>query len=215
VVLAAPRSDTSRRTVVGTLLAERLLDIVVIMVLFVVVGYGVLGEVGGGRAGLIVGATIAGALAAAAAVLLIRRNERIHSFVAPMLTSTLGLRSRSGATLLAMTVLIWALEAAVWMAAGAAANFEMNAMEGLYLVALASVFSLIPSGPGYAGTQDAAAIIGARALGASGSTAVSYLLLVRFVLVVPITIAGFALLVTRYGGLRRLRTPSPAIPSSS
>ena len=37
----------SKRAVVGTLLAERLLDIAVILVLFVVVGYGLLGEVGG------------------------------------------------------------------------------------------------------------------------------------------------------------------------
>ena len=53
VVLAAPRAETSKRTVVGTLLAERLLDVVVLVVLFVVVGYGLLGEVGGDSVGLI------------------------------------------------------------------------------------------------------------------------------------------------------------------
>ena len=36
----------------------------------------------------------------------------------------------------------------------------MTLIEGLYLVALASIFSLIPSGPAYAGTQDTAALIG-------------------------------------------------------
>jgi hypothetical protein len=131
-----------------------------------------------------------------------------------MLSSTLGLRSRTGAVLLGMTALVWALEAGVWMAAGAAAGFRLTAIEGLYLVALASVFALIPSGPGYAGTQDAAALIGAKALGASGATAVGYLLLVRFVLIVPITLVGFALLAARYGGLSRLRAPRRAIPSS-
>ena len=45
-VLMAPRAGTSIRTVVGTLLAERLLDIAVLVAIFVIVGYGLLGEVG-------------------------------------------------------------------------------------------------------------------------------------------------------------------------
>ena len=67
-----------------------------------------------------------------------------------------------------MTLLIWAIEAGVWMAVGAAVGFGMNPIEGLYLVALASVFSMIPSGPGYAGTQDAAVAIGIKAIGGTG-----------------------------------------------
>ena len=77
----------------------------------------------------------------------------------------------------------------------------MSFLEGLYLVALASVFALIPSGPGYAGTQDAAAVIGIKAIGGTGATAVSYLVMLRFALLVPITVAGLLLLVFRYGGL--------------
>ena len=91
------------------------------------------------------------------------------------------------------------------MSVGAAAGFGMNPIEGCYLVALASVFALIPSGPGYAGTQDAAAITGILALGGTHSQAVTYLILLRFVIVVPITLVGLGLLVWRYGGLRRLR----------
>ena len=48
VFLMAPRAAASKKAVLGTLLAERLLDIVVILALFVVVGYGLLGEVGAG-----------------------------------------------------------------------------------------------------------------------------------------------------------------------
>ena len=82
----------------------------------------------------------------------------------------------------------------------------MTPIEGLYLVALASVFSMIPSGPGYAGTQDAAVAIGIKALGGTGATAVGYLLMLRFVIVVPITFSGLILLVARYGGLKKLRS---------
>jgi energy-converting hydrogenase Eha subunit B len=91
------------------------------------------------------------------------------------------------------------------MSAGAAAGFKMDPLEGCYIVALASVFALIPSGPGYAGTQDAAAVTGILALGGTESQAVTYLLLVRFVLAVPITLTGLGLLAGRYGGLRMLR----------
>ena len=96
-------------------------------------------------------------------------------------------------------------ELAAYAALCAAAGFGLNLIEGCYIVALASVFALIPSGPGYAGTQDAAAITGILALGGSESQALTYLILVRFVIAVPITIAGLGLMAARYGGLRGLR----------
>jgi uncharacterized membrane protein YbhN (UPF0104 family) len=210
VLLMAPRARTSRRTVAGTLLAERLLDVAVILTLFVVVGYGLLGEVGADSVGWIALATAVGVGGAAVAVVLVRRHDRLHRLVGPVLSSTLRLRGRHGLSLLAATFLIWAIEAGVWMAVGHAAGFPMDPIEGCYLVALASVFALIPSGPGYAGTQDAAAVLGIKALGGSGAQAVAYLLLLRFVIVVPITLAGLVLMAARYGGLRRLRRASSA-----
>jgi hypothetical protein len=82
----------------------------------------------------------------------------------------------------------------------------VDLVEGVYLVALASVFSMIPSGPAYAGTQDAAAILGLKALGGTGAQAVAFIVMLRFVIVVPITVVGLVLVALRYGGLRRLRT---------
>jgi len=212
VVLAAPRAATSKRTVVGTLVAERLLDVAVILLLFVVVGYGLLGEVGGRSVWVIALAAGGAALAAAVALRLVRSHERLHRFVAPMASATLALRGRHGAALLGITVAIWAVEALVWIAVGRAVGLALSAIEGLYLVALASVFSLIPSGPGYAGTQDAATVVGVRALGGTGATAVAYLLMLRLVIVVPITLLGFLLLAARYGGVRRLRAARLEVP---
>jgi hypothetical protein len=205
IFLMAPRAQTSKKTVLGTLLAERLLDITVILTLFVVVGYGLLGEAGAGEVEWILLATAVLAGVGVGAVIAIRRNERMHEFMAPILSSTLQLRGRHGLTLLAVTFVIWCLEAGVWMSAGAAAGFDMDPIEGCYIVALASVFALIPSGPGYAGTQDAAAVTGILALGGTHSQAVTYLILVRFVIAVPITIVGLTLMAARYGGLGRLR----------
>jgi uncharacterized membrane protein YbhN (UPF0104 family) len=205
IFLMAPRADCSKRTVLGTIVAERLLDVGVIVVLFVVVGYAILGEVGAGSAEWIVLATVVVAAGAAVAIVLVRRNRRIHDFVAPMLSSTLRLVSRHGVLLVGMTFGVWLIEACAWIAVGASVGFAMSFLEGLYLVALASVFALIPSGPGYAGTQDAATVIGIKAIGGSGATAVSYLVMLRFALLVPITLVGFVLLAARYGGLGRLR----------
>lgn len=209
VVLMAPRAGTSMRTVVGTLIAERVLDVAVLVVLFVVVGYGLLGQVGSGRAELVGGAVLVLALLAAAGWRIARRSERLHAFLAPIAASTLGLRrAHHGLRLLALTLVIWAIETAVWMSIVGAIGFGVNVIEGVYLVALASVFSMIPSGPAYAGTQDAAAILGLKALGGSGAQAVAFIVMLRFVIVVPITVVGLALVAFRYGGLRRLRSLS-------
>jgi uncharacterized membrane protein YbhN (UPF0104 family) len=205
VVLLAPRAQASRRTVLGTIVAERLLDVGVILVLFLVVGYAILGNVGAGSVEWIALATVVVIAAAAAAVAIMRRNRRIHDFVAPMLSSTMRLLSRHGALLVAMTFGVWLIESCAWIAVGASVGFDMSFLEGLYLVALASVFALIPSGPGYAGTQDAATVIGIKAIGGTGATAVSYLVMLRFALLVPITAVGFVLLAARYGGIARLR----------
>jgi uncharacterized membrane protein YbhN (UPF0104 family) len=215
VVLMAPPARVSRRTVVGTLLAERILDVVVLVVLFVVVGYGLLGTVGGGKVEIIAAAVLVVVAVCAIGWRFIRRSERLHGLVAPMVSATLGLRRAHHALLLvSMTLLVWATEAAVWIAVGAAVGFHMGPLDGIYLVALASVFAMIPSGPAYAGTQDAAVAIGIKALGGSGGTAVAYLLMLRFVIVVPITLVGLVLLVVRYGGLKKLRLARAAQETS-
>jgi glycosyltransferase 2 family protein len=206
VLLMAPRAHTSRRTVAGTLLAERLLDVAVILILFVVVGYGLLGEVGGDSVEIVLLAAAGAAALAGLAYLLVRRNERVMGFLTPIASATLGLRrAHHGLRLIGITMVIWAIEASVWMSAAAAVGFGMTPIEGLYIVALSSIFAMIPSGPAYAGTQDAAAIIGIKALGGTGAQAVAYVVMLRFVIVVPITLVGLALLITRYGGLGRLR----------
>jgi glycosyltransferase 2 family protein len=74
---------------------------------------------------------------------------------------------------------------------------------------------MLPAAPGYVGTFDAAVIFGVRAIGGSSSVAVSYLLLLRFVLFIPITVVGLIVLVTRYGGWTRLRAATRLEASSA
>ena len=79
VVLMAPRAALGMRSVVGTLLAERLLDVGLLVVIFVIVGYGLLGEVGGDKVEIVLAAAAAAvAVGAVIAYLLVRRNEQDH-----------------------------------------------------------------------------------------------------------------------------------------
>ena len=73
-------------------------------------------------------------------------------------------------------------------------------------MALTNFAAALPAAPGSIGTFDAAVAFGARALGGSGAIVISYLLLLRFVLYVPITLVGLGVLVGRYGGWARLRS---------
>jgi uncharacterized membrane protein YbhN (UPF0104 family) len=211
VVLMAPRSGTTNRGVIGTLVAERLLDVVVLLALFVVLAYGVLRGVdapSAGRLGLALAGLATIGMTAAIVLTLGRRRGRVArllGFVRPMLDSTRGLRGRYGTEMVGVTAVIWGLEAATYLAVAGAIGLGINPIEAAYIVAIASVFVLVPSGPGYIGTLDAAVLFGARAVGASGSQSVSYLLTLRFVLLIPITVAGLVLLLTRYGR----RTPVP------
>jgi hypothetical protein len=72
-------------------------------------------------------------------------------------------------------------------------------------MALTNLFALIPAAPGYVGTFDAAVIFACNSLDASGSDALAYLVMLRFVLFVPITVVGLAFLVSHYGGWSRFR----------
>jgi uncharacterized protein (TIRG00374 family) len=211
VVVIAPRAHTDARTVIGTIVAERVLDVVVLVGLFVVLAYGVLGGIdvpSAGRlvfAALLVAALIAAA--AAAAWVLHRRGHllRVIAFLAPMAEATRRLRSNHGMQLLGITFVVWALEWIGWWLTARAAGLDLAIVEVGYLMGLASVFALIPSGPGYVGTFDAAVVFGVRALGRTGAQALSYVLLLRFVVTVPITLIGLVVLVVGYGGVGRVR----------
>jgi glycosyltransferase 2 family protein len=202
VLYMTPRSKASARTVIGTLVAERVLDVAVLFslyaVLAVVLGAGTLSASHFAFAALV----LAGVLAAAslAALWLHRRGHlvRAWAFVKPMLAATANLRGRHGAEVLLATLVVWTVEAGVWLCSADAAGLHVSALEALYLLALASLFIFIPAGPGNVGTLDAAVIFGARAIGRTSSAALSFLILLRLVLVVPITIVGLVLLMVRY-----------------
>ncbi len=210
MVLLAPRAHAKKRTVFGSILAERILDLIALVLIFVVVVYAVLGTsvLPTDRPLLVTGLALVGLAFALVALWVLRRHPffgRLRDWLRPFADSPRALLGVHGAVLLVATLALWAVEASVYYAVARSVDLGISMTGALYLVALTNFVAALPAAPGSIGTFDAAVAWGAARLGASGSAAVSYLIMLRFVLYVPITLLGFVVLVTRYGGWAKLR----------
>jgi glycosyltransferase 2 family protein len=213
--LLGSRVQTTKRTILGTILAERVLDAVALGVILVVLAAGLLRRLPKPNETLVlIGVGLVVLLVLAGAVAFLRYRERlifVLRALAPMAAPSKQLLSRFGLVLLLISLLIWCVEASVYIAVGHAVDITLSLQDGLAVVAFTNAAALIPAAPGYIGTYDAAVIFAVDAVSSAAKSAVlSYLLLLRFVLFVPITVVGFVLLVVRYGGLSRIRAARAA-----
>ncbi len=213
--LLGGRVQTTKRTILGTILAERVLDAVALGVILVVLAAGLLERLPKPNETLVLAGVAVLVLALlAAAIAFLRYRERlifVLRALAPMAAPSKQLLSRFGLVLLVVSLLIWCVEASVYMAVGHAVDITLSLRDGLAVVAFTNAAALIPAAPGYIGTYDAAVIFAVGAVtDATKSTILSYLLLLRFVLFIPITIVGLGLLVVRYGGVSRIRAARAA-----
>jgi uncharacterized membrane protein YbhN (UPF0104 family) len=210
VVLMAGRTGAGKREVAGTVVSERVLDALSLGVMLVVVVFAVLRDttIPSGQP-LIFGSAAIALLAVGAVILQVMRKRgmltRFRDWIRPLAEAPRALLSRDGAVLLAGSFVIWTAEASVYLAVAHATSLDISAPGALYLVALTNLFAMIPAAPGYVGTFDAAVVYGVHAIGGSKQAALSYLILLRFILFVPITVVGLIMLVTRYGGFARVR----------
>jgi uncharacterized membrane protein YbhN (UPF0104 family) len=213
-MLGAREAGIDRSAAFGALVAERLLDAVALALVFAVV------VVAGG---LPVGLSsrewvILAAVAVVVVSVLLVVAPRVRGVLVRLLAPSRGLLSRRGAGLLALSVVLWGIEGSVYAEVARIASVRLSLSDGLYVMAIANLAAMIPAAPGYVGTYDAAVVLAVRLAGAgSAKAALPYVVLVRFVLFVPITLVGLVALVVRYGGLRRvsvaLRRPAAALPA--
>ena len=220
VFLLDARTGAGKRKILGTIVVGRLLDLIALVVIFVLTVYLVLeGDVvPTDEPMLIAGVCFAAAALAGVALWMIHRRgglRRLRELASPLAHAPRALMNRQGALLLVVTFALWAIEAAVYLSVARAIDLHISSSGALYLVALTNFVAALPAAPGSIGTFDAAVAFGAKALGASGSVAVTYLLLLRFVLYVPITLVGLVVLVGRYGGWARLRQATKLETSSA
>jgi uncharacterized membrane protein YbhN (UPF0104 family) len=192
----------------GTLVAERVLDAAALVALFAVLVTTL--DLPLGDDGWMLALVGAGIVVAAAAAAFLGRDTgagvRVRALAASLLAPTRRLWSATGGGLLVLSIGLWLVEGSVYAVLGAVAGLHLSLLDGLYVMALANLVALVPAAPGYVGTFDAAVLFGVRLVaGGTHAAALAYVVVVRFVLFVPITLVGLGALVLRYGGLRRLR----------
>jgi glycosyltransferase 2 family protein len=206
--LVAGRVQASKREVLGTIIAERVLDAAVLAVAF---AFGAYGTLVSGNPIALLGIVVVGI---AAIVLFPTRWQRSPSnprvkwlvdTIVRLLAPTRRLLSRQGLLLLGLTVVIWSIEASTYFLIAQAVGLGVSLDGAVFIMVVANFVALIPAGPGYVGTFDAAVLFAAKSLGEARSLAVPFLLLLRFVLFIPITVTGLLFLVGRYGGLKGYR----------
>lgn len=221
IFLLGERVDARRREILGSIVAERLLDATALATVFATLTFsGVAGTPTGDTPAVIAIGVVAAMLVAGLVYLRLRTRGYFQSFadrVRPVAGASRLLLHPYGFGLGVVSVGIWVLEGVVLWLVGQSLDLQISLPEAVFVDVLASLAGLIPAGPGYVGTYDAALLFGLHSVDVPGASAVSYLLLFRFVAFVPITVAGLVLLLTRYGGLssalRRARQAA-AIPRS-
>ena len=210
VLLLAGRSSGGRREILGSVVAERVLDAAALIAICATLSLTSVGSGALGRQPAVL-AAVCGVLAvvALAGYRALRRRtatgDRILARLDPFVRALRVLPRRLGAMLGGVTVLIWVAEGVIFWLVAESLDVEITVLEGVFLAAIVSFFSLIPAAPGYIGTFDAGVVFGLNALGVAGSAVLTYVLLIRFVIFVPVTVAGLVLTVTHYGGIKRLR----------
>ena len=222
--------------VVGTLMIERTLDLLVLSGWFFL---GLLGLPAGAfpRHFVVAVTWLAGLGVAAVLALMLgpRLFERIRErvpgrrFLAGRRWSEAVLRHgahlaealalvRSLPRLLALSVVAWTCEGAVFATVAAALQAGAAPLGPWFSLATGTLATLIPSAPGYLGTFDWFAAQGLAAYGASAAVAAAFALTVHAVLWAPLTASGVLYLLLHGTRLRELRTahcPDRPDPQSS
>jgi uncharacterized membrane protein YbhN (UPF0104 family) len=202
VLLLAKRAGVRRREVAGSIICERVCDVVALALLLALVTWvGVGGTPLGTAVPDLALAVVCVAGGAAWLCTRLRRDtplSRLGTSLGPLVQPLRALPGRHGAALVGITVFAWVLEGAICWLIGRSLSLGIQPLEGLFLVVLGSFAALIPASPGYLGTYDGALVLGLKALGVMGGPAVAFVVLVRFVLFVPITVIGAGLLLLRY-----------------
>lgn len=215
VFLMHQRTKAGASLMVSTLIAERLMDVAVLATAFVVTSLIFAGGLPAGNRALIAAILL---VLAAIALLVVRwaiRSDHIPDGVRGILRDgSLAVRqlrsSRHLAQVLGLTLLAWLLEACVYLICSKAAGVHLTFGQSFYVLSTAAMFTMIPSGPGFAGTMDAAIAFTMRVLGQPANLVLPFIVAVRVVIFIPITLIGGVLLITKYGGFAALRAAREA-----
>lgn len=209
VLLLGGRTESSRATILGTLVAERMLDVLALLAMLLllacVTATGVRGVPQLSLAAAIMLLVLVIAVLGARRLNHSSRLRRLSPYVDSLTLASRNLLGARRIRLALLTAIVWVGEGCIYWLVGRSLDLRVDLLQGCFLVVLSSLAAAIPAAPGYAGTYDAAIQLGLRSLHVHGGAAVAFGLLVRLIIFVPITVVGLILLVVRYGGLASLR----------
>jgi glycosyltransferase 2 family protein len=208
IAILGSRSSSRRREILGSVVAERLLDAVVLAVIFVVLSLGLADSPAGTGTAILIGGGLVAGFLALFGYLWLRRTGRFERFAAtirPVARACRLFAHPSGIPLFALSIGIWMLEGLNLVVIAHSVGLHLAPLDGVLVIVLASLAAAIPAAPGFAGTFDAGVVLGLKAAGITGGAASGILILMRFIYFVPPTVVGLVVLVTRYGGLKLAR----------
>jgi len=209
IAILGKRTTAKRRTILGSIVAERLLDAAVLVALFAPLTWAGVADAPAGQAPAAIAAAALGlAGVTLASYLALRRRGRFAAFhekTAPVTRALKIFAHAEGLLLAALSVAVWCCEGLTLMCVGNSLGLDLHFLDCTLIIVLASLFAVVPAAPGYAGTFDAGLVLGLTAVGVSGGAAVGFVLVARGVMFVPVTVAGLGVLLHSYGGfgLRR------------
>ena len=199
--------------VVGTLILERMLDL---LVLLGILSVAVLGTSGVFPRPFLLLAYLAGAVCVSALLALTLVPRSISNAIQWMmgrlfagrswtpalnrvveqLTQSLALLRSPGRAfrLLGLSLVAWLLEGAVFACVLQSLQIQVAWPAAWLALAAATLATLLPSSPGYVGTFDYFATLGLTAYGAAPAAGAAFALVAHLMLWLPVTAVGFALL---------------------
>jgi glycosyltransferase 2 family protein len=212
----------------GTLILERILDLLVLLTILFLTVLGV--STGFPRPFLVIAAA-AGAVCLALLVAITLMPERITGLTQSIVRRVFGdsgwtssfcqvllqltgalalLRSPGRAVkIFGLSALAWALEGAVFACTAWSLQIQVAGPAPWLALSAATLATLLPSSPGYVGTFDYFASLGLAAYGADRASAAAFALLSHLVLWLPVTAAGFvALLISSRPGTSVVTAPA-------
>ena len=221
----------SPMAVVGTLLVERLLDVVMLRALFFAGLLLVDGAVIPDR--FLAGGAVVGLVATTMLLALILAPASLQRFAGWLLhhaplgggalrARALGLSNQFFASLavtrpahrvlvlLGLSALAWTLEGTTYACVAWSLSVGGSPAGPWFALATGTLATMIPSSPGYVGTFDYFAVLGLMAFGATRVAALGFALLVHLLLWLPVTVVGSACLLA-LPARRRAPVPMPEV----
>ncbi len=203
---AKRRFELSRSLVLGTILIERLLDLV--MVLGCLVGGLALGALTLHssfaftlKAVVINGVALVAVVGIASKLLSVRlRNSSAPAkwrIVGDIARGMASLNARSGGVVIGLSSLVWVSEAGALWLTFKALHLTLSLPQTLLLVGASSLSTLIPTAPGYVGSYQLVFVLAMAAFGISEAVGLVASLAIQIFMFGSVTVAALALYFTR------------------